>query len=310
MTYSVLEQKILKTVCYFDLFNFPLTNWEIFRNLYTAQDEALDDISLSLANLTTIKALGFNQGFYFLPGRSEIISSRKKKYLIAQPKMRIALWYARILKHLPFVEAIFVCNSLSYLNSKEESDIDFAVVVKEGRLWTGRVFCAGLMALVGRRPTNITQKNRLCLSFFVSESDPCLQKVAYSDDVHFIYWLKQFLPIYDRSNHVQKFSDANRWLDAFLPNYSPTSTNSRWLVKSNFRLSFLLELLLKIKLGNYFERWVKHLQLRIMPKGLIELSKSPETNVVISDTLLKFHDKDTRQQIQKQWTENYQKIIC
>jgi len=310
MTYSVLEQKILKTVGYFDLFNFPLTNWEVYRNLCTAKNESIEKVFAALKNLTTLKTLSLDQGFYFLPGRAEIINSRKEHYLLAQPKMRIALGYARILKHLPFVQTIFVCNSLSYQNSRPESDIDFAIISHKNRLWTCRFFCAGLMALLRRRPTNHTQKNRLCLSFFVSEADLNLQKISYPEDIHFVYWLKQFLPIYDRNNFVQKFSDANTWLNDLLPNYSPTVTNSRWMIKGNFRLSFLIELLLKTRPGNYVERWVKNIQLRIMPKNLIELSKSQETNVVINDFLLKFHDKDTRQQIQKQWVENYNKIIC
>ncbi|KKR04071.1 MAG: hypothetical protein UT32_C0035G0006 [Parcubacteria group bacterium GW2011_GWC2_39_14] len=310
MTYSVLEQKILKTVCYFDLFNFPLTNWEVYRNLYTAKGESTKEIIAALKNLATLKTLTFDQGFYFLPGRAEIIKSRKEHYLLAQAKMRIALNYARILKHLPFVQTVFVCNSLSYQNSRPESDIDFAIISHKNRLWTCRFFCAGLMALLRRRPTSNTQKNRLCLSFFVSESDPCLQKIAYSNDIHFVYWLKQFLPIYDRNNLVQKFADANTWLNEFLPNYSTTVTNSRWTIKSNFRLSFLLEKLLSTRLGDYFEHWVKRTQLKIMPSKLVELSQTSNTDVILTDTLLKFHDKDTRQEIQKQWTENYNKIIC
>jgi len=310
MNYSVLEQKILKTACYFDLFNFPLTNWEIFRNLYSAGDETLAAVDQALKNLIQIKALEYQEGFYFLLNRSQIITTLKDLYLLAQKKMKIALFYARMIKHLPFVQAIFVCNSLSYQNSKIESDIDFAIVAKAGRLWTCRFFCAGLMALLRRRPTSRTQKNRLCLSFFVSDANLNLESIAYEGDVHFIYWLKQFLPIYDRKNYTEDFFQANSWLNKYLPNIPTPQTNSRWQVKSGNQERTSLEISLLGKFGDWFEAFVKKIQLNIMPTKLKELAHVGKKDVVMTDTLLKFHDKDTRLEVRKNWEEKYQKIIC
>lgn len=307
MNYSVLEQKILKTVCYFDLFNFPLTSWELYKNLYTAENEKIEDIFRASQNLLKIKALEFNQGFYFLPHRQETIISRKKHYLLAQVKMKIALRYARLLKNLPFVQAIFICNSLAYQNSKQNGDIDFAIIVKQNRIWTCRFFCAGLMALLHRRPTQQTQKNRICLSFFISESNLNLQKIAYPEDIHFTYWLKQFLPIYDRRDYIQQLAKANPWVDKILPNYTSTITNERWMIKNNFRVCYLLEKLFQTRLGGFFENYLKKFQLKIMPARLQELSQTENTDVVINSSILKFHDKDNRQEIKKNWTENYQK---
>jgi len=305
MNYSVLEQKILKTVCYFDLFNFPLTNWEIWRFLYTAKNETLAESNSALTNLIQIKALDNQQGFYFLPGRQEISSIRKERYLIAQKKMRWALAYAKMIAKLPFVEAIFICNSLSYLNSKPESDIDFAIIARAGHIWTCRFFCASLMALLRRRPTKKTQKNRLCLSFFVSSEDLNLETVTYPEDIHFTYWLRQFLPIYDPKNWNKQLDQNNKWLANYIPNFEPTITNSRWMIKSRSLISWLLE---KVFYFRFWETLFKWGQLKIMPKRLKELAKTQNKNVVFSNTLLKFHDKDNRQEIQKQWLDKYQKI--
>lgn len=40
--------------------------------------------------------------------------------------------------NFPFVEEIFLANSISFNALKENSDIDLFVITKQGRIWTAR----------------------------------------------------------------------------------------------------------------------------------------------------------------------------
>src|SRR3989337_325014 len=76
---STLEQTILRTIVYFDLFSYPLTELEIWkwqfhdRNYESGimnQGYRLEEIVETIEKSEALKnVLDFNNGFYFLKGR-------------------------------------------------------------------------------------------------------------------------------------------------------------------------------------------------------------------------------------------------
>ncbi|MFA4846558.1 MAG: hypothetical protein WC654_08475, partial [Patescibacteria group bacterium] len=57
------------------------------------------------------------------------------------------------------------------------------------------------------------------------------------------------------------------------------------------------------RLGLSLEKFLKKIQLKIMPHRLRELAVAQPKDVVLGDGVLKFHDKDTRVEIRDQWQE-------
>lgn len=307
MQFTDLEKNILRTVSYFNLFKLPLSSWEIYTNLYNHPNSTtFEDIEKTLNKLVEIKTLEFKEGFYFFPNGRDLVQIRKQRYLIAQKKVKIARRYIRLFSKIPFIKAVFICNNLAYLNSQVESDIDLAIITTPGRIWTARFFSAGLMKILRRRPTNKTQKNRICLSFFLTEKSLNLSQVAYPEDIHFTYWVNQFMPIYDEQDLADKFYEANNWTKTALPNLAPIKTNKRWRITNKTQVKKFFENLMSSRIGNVIEKFLKSVQLQIMPTRLKTIAQESNTNVIIRDEILKFHDRDKRLEIKTVWEKTLQ----
>ncbi|MFH0779708.1 MAG: hypothetical protein V1928_02505 [Parcubacteria group bacterium] len=299
---NALEQSILKTVAYFDLFNFPLTSWEIKKYLYSP-DQAADFIQINqaLSGLKN-KFLESQEGFYFLKGRSNIVGMRKRRYLIADRKLRRARPYVYLIGKLPFVKAVFICNNLAYRNAPGESDIDLAIITANGSAWSARFFAAALMKLLCRRPTERTTRDRICLSFFVDEDSLELKRLSYPDDIHFAYWVGQFMPVFDPENYAERFFKANEWIKKFLPNIFSIKENYSAAGGTNSRAK------INFPGGGILEKILHKFQLLIMPKRILEKASQGNTDVVLGNGILKFHTKDRRLAVKQEWEEKIRKL--
>lgn len=302
------QEAILRTFIYFDIYDFPLTQSELERYLFSGNnfdtkfESALDELLKS----NQIKTL---EGFYFLPERAGLIESRKNRYLLAQKKIALAQKSVKLLLRCPFVEAIFLCNDLSYLNSPVEGDIDLTIITKPGRIWTARFFTTLLMAILCRRPSNKERKNKICLSFYVANNVLNIKGLAYPNDIHLAYWQTQQLPLYDPQNLAERFFTENDWARQLLPNSQPCRTNDRWLITTAPILKKYAKKILTGLFGNIIEKNLKKWQLKIMPTALKNKAEEDNPDVVLNDFVLKFHDKDTRQEIQAEWEKRCHNII-
>jgi hypothetical protein len=305
MPFTEVEKCIVQTIIYFNIFDFPLTSWEVYKNLWQPEGKyTFREVTTTLDNLVKKKTLGINEGFYFLKRKDNPVAIRKQKYLLAQSKMKVAKRAIKLIYHLPFIRAIFVCNNLAYQNANQESDIDLAIITKKNRLWTARFFSTLLMKIMKKRPTKNNHKNKICLSFYIADNHLNLEKLAYPDDIHFIYWVKQFLLVSPNNKTVKNFQDSNFWTNKHLPNLKLVKTTRRWVVTSCCKCKTGVELILLNPLGSLLEKTLKKLQLKLMPKHLLQMNKEQNSNVVINDKILKFHDKDKRQEIKQKWTNS------
>src|SRR3989338_3671881 len=89
-----MTQAILKTLAYFDIFDYPLTLVEIWKWLYVENNRSasLSEVRQSLAQLAG--RVETKNGFWFLPGRSGIIQTRLERDSIAEKNR---LWLTRLL---------------------------------------------------------------------------------------------------------------------------------------------------------------------------------------------------------------------
>ena len=55
--------------------------------------------------------------------------------------------FQRLYKSLPFIQSIYLCNSITFNALTEDSDIDVFIVTKEGALWRARFWSAILFFL-------------------------------------------------------------------------------------------------------------------------------------------------------------------
>jgi len=140
------------------------------------------------------------------------------------------------------LRAVFVCNTLSGAGLTEGSDIDVFVVVRKGRLWLARFLATLALSVWGLRRTKRKIKDKVCLSFYVTDDSLNLSKIALNNDVYLMYWIAQLIPIYDPDNLYLSVQRANQWVKQSLPNaFVPHELSERLRVSGGKISEFIRE---------------------------------------------------------------------
>ncbi len=306
--FTGLEQAVLKTVAFFDVFDYPLTAIEVHKWLYQPdQRYSLLEILVALSSDSLATQLETKNGFYFLIGRAHTTTIRLERYQIAEKKFYIALRAARFLRYIAFVELVAVCNNVGYNNGSAESDIDFFIVAKSGRLWWARLLVTTATTLLGIRRHGIKIVDRVCLSFYTADSRLNLFDIALApDDPYLVYWFATLAPIYDSGTTYQTFLSKNTWLQAYLPHFHATTLSDRRRITDTPLAVFSKTLDRKILTGGtgaFFERLAKRLERVRMQRYLGDSLGEHNSNVVVTDDMLKLHKTDRREIFKQRWHE-------
>ena len=312
---SKLQQYLLATIHFYDLFDFPLTWWECCQWLYVfdrqvscIEGATITQIKKELDLLVDNGKLVVVDSFYCLPGREKLASVRLRRYLYAELKYQIGLRAIKILKILPFIKAITVCNTLAYSNASNDADIDLLIITNKNKLWTARFFSTTLMKILHWRPTQQEKKNKICLSFFISEHRLNIENLQlHPQDVYLHYWVKQIVPIYDQQGVYDQWWQGNQWASIYLPLTIPFNTNDVRRVKDNQLTAIIKKIGEFIVASDFIEQLLKKIQLKIMPESLRQMANQG-TKIVLSEQALKFHDHDRRDQIATDFQERLNKI--
>lgn len=200
---------------------------------------------------------------------------------------------------IPFIEQIFLCNSISFNALDENSDIDLFIIAKPWRIRTVKFRSMILFALKWAKRLWKRTRKKICLSFFITSEAQNLYPISLSSlDVYLAYWIAHLVLIYQPNEEVNNsFFESNKWVKWILPNYQEKQTISLWIKPFTWNTKFknIIETLGNWFLWNLFERIIKHIQ-----RAIIHLKRmlNPVLNkdVIISDTMLKFH-QDIREKI-------------
>lgn len=299
-----LTQSILKTIAYFDIFSYPLTLQELYRwlwkpdGLYNFEQVHQEVMSLKVAGRIETK-----DGFYFLPNKDAYVNARQDAVILIKQKMQIATKAARCIRYIPFVQAMFVCNTVAGAVPNEKSDIDVFIIAKDKHLWTARLFVTLVFGLLRTKRTKTRIHNKICLSFYTTQSRLNLKDIQISKpDIYLAYWLDQLVPVYDPDAILQDIYDQNTWVHKKLPNaFQKKAMHSTWTVKPNI-FSRVIHFCLSIL---YIEWLARYMQLKKMNKNQNSLKDLADSRVIVCDTMLKFHENDRREFFKKQF-----KIKC
>jgi hypothetical protein len=312
--YNFMSEAIIKNIAFFDMFDFPLVAIEILEGLNLKSDlgeviGVLDDMAGRDGRI------GTKDGFYFLAGRSDIVETRLKRYNTSSRKFRRALLTARIFRLVPWIRLIAVGNLLGADNFRGEADIDFFIVAEKGRIWVTRFFTVVIVKLLGLRASEERKRDRICLSFFVSEDaldlsglmlplgsgEPVLaNQPAGKDDPYFAHWLSNLNIIYEQEDWaVDGFWQANGWLCAVLPNWSPIIRLQTGVIRGGF--GKLYGKIMDFLFG-WLEGYLERLQMARLAPKLRELVNL-DTRVRMDDSVLKLHDNDRRGEFREKLSE-------
>ncbi|MFA6427867.1 MAG: hypothetical protein WCW16_05545 [Candidatus Magasanikbacteria bacterium] len=306
-----LKESVIKTLSYFDLFQYPLTREELYRNLWDTDSADLKlDYTDFVKQVEVYDEIGYKHGFYFLSGNEEHVARRQNRVRIIEEKMQIAKRGIKKLRWIPFVRAVCVCNTVALGTAVEESDVDIFVIARKGRIWFVRFWSTLILKLFRLRTSKGNMKNKICLSFFVSDSQLNLEFLcAFEDDIYLVYWLGHLVPVYDPDNLLHSMYKANTWTKKYVPHaYAPYILLENWKVEDSKCSKWgkvIGERIDRGIWGSRCENYLKRIQLPRINTYYGPMLKKQGTEVVVTDTILKFHENDRRKEYYTRWRENY-----
>jgi len=299
---------IIDTLAWFDIFDTPLTKEEVYTWLWNGSwglgtREELYDV---LSGMRERGQLGYEHGFYCLPGRESLVAKRQLATPVIDKKMDIAKRAVQKLRWVPFLRAVFVCNTVASASADECSDIDVFVVIRDGRLWLTRLFVTLTLTLFRFRRNKKHVANKICLSFFVTDSHLNLSDVTLGEpDIYLMYWIDQLIPVFDPTHVRADIMKQNAWAKQYLPNaFQPYILHPRWRVEESRvskKVKRTLEAFWGSGYGDLIEKQAKGVQEKKMAMNFGSIKDEPDSRVVISDTMLKFHENDRRAQFREEW---------
>jgi len=205
--------------------------------------------------------------------------------------------YSRLYRSVPFIQSIYLCNSITFNALHKDSDIDAFIVTKKWALWRARLRSAVLFFLFGlKRGVLRGKKKKFCLSFYVTNTHQNLYNIMLpQNDIYFIYRLAHLVPLYQET--PENIYKHNKWLESALPNFPGRHCINIWLTTGTGKSTFkkIAEFLFGWIVGQGLEYLIQILRLPIVIYKT-RLLKDKGRGVVVNKNMLKFH-MDIRKKI-------------
>jgi len=197
------DQNIRATLLYFDLFEHPLNQEELYK-FFPEKMEADDfDEKLSRSRVRSI------DGLYHIRDDDGVVAIRKRRERKARGMLRAATLVGSILRYAPFVRAVFLSGSLSKGVNAGDADVDLMIVSAEERLWV----CRSILTVL-KKVFLFNRKKFLCPNYFVTENHLSIPE----KNIFTATELVTLRPLFNE----KKLSDLlleNSWISNFYPNF-------------------------------------------------------------------------------------------
>lgn len=238
---SLAEAGVLKSLLYFDIFQYPLTLTELCQ-LHPLRGMQLSVVEAALQQLCALGLVHAQDAYYQLPATPSYVERRQRGNALAGERMQRALQRSRLVAAFPFVRAVMVSGSLSKNYMEPSSDIDFFVVTAPGRLWIART-----LLIAFKKAFLFNSHKDFCLNYFIDTDHLEIEDKNIFTATEVAY----LLPMHDEGLYRQ-FRSANAWADAYYPNYGLREL-AQCRTTSKSALGRLGEWLLKGRLGEWLD---------------------------------------------------------
>ncbi len=302
-----LQESIRATLCFFDLFDYPLTFQEL--KFYLLSDKTFSDDEIK----NTVEGddnIILREDFYCLKGSEGHINSRKVRSVIAANYYKKLRRFLPFIRLVPFVKMAAVCNTLAIGCPTAKSDIDLFVVSKKNRIFFVRTFTTILFHLLGVRRHGEKVSGRFCLSFFVSDEKLDLSGLLKgNDDIYFMYWFRTLRPVYGEKTFTE-FIMANPWSEKYFSNTKNVLDERQSVFWNNGKIfrffAVINEFIFGGFLGDIVEKFLSKKHLLRHQKRSVNLKE--ESSVIVNKLMLKYHNVDRRSEYRQRFFDKLQKL--
>lgn len=304
----MLKNRILSTLKFFDLQDYPVTllelhkflladveslktqintSWEFIDNNSNDNNNiSIDEIARCLDGECRSEIEQKN-GFYCLCGRANIIGQRLDNYFYGIKRERRIRKYISGLRHVPFVRGVALAGSQAMGQNREFSDIDLLIIVEPEFLWLARTGVTAYFQFLGKRRHGHYIADRFCLNHYLAG----VKKISEFKNLYTAGEYAKLRPlVYGEA--VAEFQTKNcDWIAAFLPQFEPLFVNDNQVqVQSSVQKK--LEAWLGSGFGRYLEKILRRWQL---PKI------RQEEFILVREDELSFHPQSKQQKLLQQF---------
>ncbi|HCN82253.1 MAG TPA: hypothetical protein DIT07_01345 [Sphingobacteriaceae bacterium] len=241
-----INDSILETLAYFDVFNYPLTKGEIFLFLHKKYDHFT--LESGLQNLVLNKKIYRFNNFYTLINDPTLIKRREKGNDKAAHMLKIAKKISHILIKFPYVRGIAVSGSLSKNFADEKSDIDLFIITATDRLWIART----IMHLFKKLTFLVNKQHFFCMNYYIDEQ----QLEIVEKNIYTATEVVTLIPM-EGDTVFENFFAANNWTRNYLPNNILRLSSARQVKNSWFKMG--IEFIFNNKIGNAIDNKLKEI---------------------------------------------------
>ncbi|NMB57276.1 nucleotidyltransferase domain-containing protein [Candidatus Beckwithbacteria bacterium] len=234
-----IQQAILKTIIYADIFTCSLKTKEIYQKLQYNQKIAYQTFKHNLEILIKNKKIYCQQDFCILIQRQELIALRKQRIKISLSKQKILERRLKYFKIIPFIKAIFLTGSVATQNCREEDDIDLLIICQKNSLWLCRILVVLWSDLlrIRRKPKDKIFTNKLCFNIFLEESSLTLAK--NQQNIFSANELIQAKALLDKDQFADKLLQDNIWILDFLAQSFVIKDSPHKIERTSYLLSLI-----------------------------------------------------------------------
>lgn len=296
------RHNILRTLAFFDGFGMPLNAGELKRFFYASDEAALwQDIENALQELIAEGRVLFTHEHYHLADQSEsFVVDRLERKMRAERLLVDSKNWLSIIASFPGVLSVAICNNLGFMNATEDSDVDLFIITKPGQIWQTRFFLASLLHVFKKRPDEKSHYGKFCLSFLITSDQLSISHVLLEEDPYFEYWFTSLMPVYDPNGYLPKFMEANRAHWSHIGVNAPLATRPLQQESRFKRFSF--------PFASFLEARTKHWQFNRFPETILDGLALDTTDVIATDSMLKFHTTDRRRHYRDKWKARCEKL--
>jgi hypothetical protein len=249
-----LEDSILRTVLYADVFNFPLTADEIHHYLIHPVPTSFASVERALAQSERLQQLmSCVDGYFMCAGRESLAQLRSERESASDALWGKALRYGAWLARLPFVRMVALTGALAVRNATPNDDIDYVIVTADRRVWLARALAIIIVRLARLRGVY------LCPNYVLSEQALAQER----QNLYIAHEISQMIPLSGHEVYL-RMRHANSWVKGHLANADAPlyPTNMDRDVAKMQRLKQVVEQFLGGWLGDVLEDWERERKLR------------------------------------------------
>jgi hypothetical protein len=211
--------RVVLTLSYSAIFNFPLTEKEVWLRL-VGRGLSLSCVANLLNQLKLNKVVSSHQAYWTLIDRDmdQLVKQRQKRRQQALEKLTEIKPLVRLLKHLPWVRGVAVTGSVAVKNARKHDDVDLLIITTLHGLWLTRLIVTGLAWVKGKRRSFAKEEeNSWCFNLWLTETNLVLPSKKRS--LYTAYDLLQTRWLLDKDGLEFRFVSLNAWARRYLENY-------------------------------------------------------------------------------------------